>query len=577
MLFTVGCSSVDMGNTGTDSETKTESPADDKKYYDKDGKIILLPPENEDEKKDEEEAPATEKADFSTTGTKAAYESANARGILGSAFSFEQVFTPNRQAEGYENSRPETIAGVITAAQIHYQLFKDNPAYGNPGDSSGWLRVDYAANGGHAGAGHHKGYAADVWSNQIIHPAAQNINDPQTRETPENMANPDVAKYIKNKHLFMNELKKVGIEPLDETFKPGSSASYGVHIHLEFGDFKGGGILFDIFDGLKNIGNVLSAIINRFTDLGAKAYGKLMPYVVPLLWLLALLDISVTCLFGMFDSQSGTQNLFEVFIPKIMKYTGIYAVMVFWPSFINSALQTVNYINETIAPDQLEAINQNVSQPQLLMQKGFDLIRPGIDFIANVTFDQFIASLFPCLLIMVSAIIAMGALMAVAIYITIVYIEFFVGAGLSIFMAPFSALRHTKFLAEGASSWLINNGIRLVTLSLMTGMVVEVAFKSTSNTAMVQGFQNLGNHFGNQSFFDRVSNLIPFTRMAENVAAIAKRIFTSSNAMSIDEQLMATVAAYMSVCAVLVVMCYLVYRCTESLSGALRGSLSIPD
>ena len=579
MMFASGCY---QSPNEKPADAKTESTADDDKYYDKDtGKIIIKPVKDEEqakeEEKEKEDAPKTEKADFSNTGTKAAYEAANARGILGSAFSFEQVFTPNRQAEGYENSRPETIAGVITAAQIHYQLFKDNPAYGNPGDSSGWLRVDYAANGGHAGVGHHKGYAADVWSNQIIHPAAQNINDPQTRETPENMANPDIAKYIKNKHLFMDALKKVGIEPLDETFKKGSTASYGVHIHLEFGNFKGGGILFNIFDGLKNIGDVLSVIINRLSEIGMKAYKILVPNVVPLLWMLAIIDFCLTMFLRGIWSQSLMEILFEVFIPKMMKYAAIYGVIVFWPSFINAVLDTVNGVNEVAFPDHFDTINQNISQPQLVMQKGFDLIRPGFDFISMVTFDQFIASLLPCLLIFVSALFAMAALMALAIYVTVVYLEFFIGAGLSVFLLPFGALRFVKFLAEGASSWLVNCGIKLMTLTMMIGITVDIAFKSMTNKEMVETFSKLNGHFSNQSFFDRLLNFSLVGKLAELAKSRITQIYSSGNVMTVDEQLMAAITSYMVICGIICMMCYLVYRCTDSISNWLQGQFSIPD
>lgn len=577
-LFLVGCKAETQISgkpveTGKPTET-TNSTADDDKYYDDEGKIILTPINDEkDKKKDEiDKQEKTEKADFSGSGTIAQWNAAVSTGVVGSAHSAEYLF--NNQSSGMAPSQPKTIAGVIYCGQLHYQMFKDHPASGNPKNSSGNLRCDAASNGAHSGVGHKVGLAADIWSNQIIHPAIMTIAHPNSLETEANLNSSEYGPYIKNKIKYIDALKKSGIRVVDEVVDIGSKDSDGPHLHVEFGDFVGGGLLADLFDGLKNIGDILSVIINKFTDVAATAYSTLFPYVVPLLWLLAIIDICLTIML------SGMEiSLFQVIVPKILKYCAIYGVLVLWPDFINAAITTSTEVSGMIDPSHMEDVAQNISQPQLVMQKGFHLIRPGIDFVSNLSFDKFIVNLFPCLLIVISGLIAMAALMMIAIYVTVIYIEFFVGAGLSVFLLPFSAIKYVKFLAEGASSWLINNAFRLTTLSIMIGMVFASVFKSATNSHMVKTFNNIQLAFKSQSWLGRVLDFTGLGKLAEGAKAIAERLYGNENAFSetVTAQLGYATASYMSLCALIVFLCYLVYRVTESIYNHIVATIEIPD
>ncbi len=561
-LFAVGCSS-DISDNQTSTETKTNSTADDSKYYDKKtGKIILTPVKDEEKKKEEAEqvanAPKTEKADFSGQGEREV-EQAKGKTWMGE----------NNKHISWKNARPETIAGFISIAALHHSMF--------PNDI--FKVTDGAATEGHSpGSLHYAGLAVDAYSDKLIPAPEMGVYQHWNTKCGTEAAylnSPEYADVHANRHKFISLVQSLGIRVLDEYEHPVSYTT-GPHLHFEFGNFKGGGILFNLFDGLKNIGDVLSVLINRFTDMGKKAYTALFPNVAPLVWVLAVIDIALAMILAGFDFRGG-QLLFEIVVPRIIKYTAIYGVIVIWPTLVNAILQTINFVNEVGFPNIVDTVNQNVSQPQLIMQKGFDLIRPGLDFISMVTFDQFIASLIPCLLILVSALVAMAALMAIALYVTVLYVEFFIGAGLSIIMLPFGATRFLKFLAEGAGSWMVNCGIRLMTLSFVFGMTIECAFKSMTNKEMVKIFGNLTNVFQNQPWYETIFKTTVIGKLAEAAKTKIQEIYSGGNVMTIDEQLMAAVATYMTMCAVICALCYLIYRCTESIANWLQGSFSIPE
>ena len=561
-LFLVGCKaetqlSGKQAEPGKPTE-KTDSTADDSEYYGKDGKIKLGPinKEKKDIEKEIEEAPKTEKADFSDRGTKQSVESQKNITWMGEGGKWID----------WDNAKPETIAGFIAVAALHHSMF--------PHDI--FKVTDGAARSGHSpGSLHYAGLAVDAYSDQIIPgPETGVVGHAGTNCSTEAFCYyPKYPQIHENRHKFISLVNKLGIRVLDEYEHPVSYTT-GPHLHFEFGNYNGGGIIFNIFDGLKNIGDVLSVIINKFTDVAAKAYSALYPYAVPLIWLLAIIDICLSIIL------SGLEvSLFQVVVPKILKYSAIYGVLVLWPDFVNAAITTATTVSETIDPSHAQDVAQNISQPQLIMQKGFHLLQPGIDFVSTITFDQFIVNLFPCLLIILGGLIGMAALIMIAIYVTTVYIEFFVGAGLSIFLLPFSSLKFTKFLAEGAASWLLNNAIRLTTLSLMIGMIFSTAFKSATNQSMVSKFNNITMTFKTKSWLERALDFSGLGKIAETAKATVSRMLGNENAFSetMTAQVMTAACDYLAMVIIVIFLCYIVYSVTESIYRHVVATVEIPD
>ena len=560
-FFLVGCKAeTQLSGKVEDGKPKetTNSTADDSKYYDSDGKIILKP--INDEKKEKMEEPEiknekeVEKADFSDRGTLE--NIAQVQGTL---------WDGSRDGIGIDNWRgalPETMAGFITVATWHKSQF------GIP------IRVTSVVRS--SSSNHSSGAAVDMYSDELIPAPERGVGrhgSNNCRLPAQYLDDPDYADVHANRQMFKKAVSALNIKVLDEYEEPVAWTG-GPHLHLQFTNYNGGGIIFNIFDGLKNIGDILSVIINKFTDVAAKAYSALYPYAAPLIWLLAIIDICLTIIL------SGMEvSLFQVIVPKILKYTGIYGVLILWPDFVNAALSTATMVSETIDPSHAEDVAQNISQPQLVMQKGFHLLQPGIDFMSSITFDQFLVNLFPCLLLILGGLIGMAALIMIAIYVTTVYIEFFVGAGLAIFLLPFSSLKFTKFLAEGAASWLLNNAIRLTTLSLMIGMIFSTAFKSATNQDLVNKFSSITKAYKTKTWFERVIDFSGLGKAAEAAKATVSRMLGNQNAFSdtMTAQVMAATCDYLAMVIVVVFLCYLVYRVTESIYRHVVATIEIPD
>lgn len=553
-----GCSQTDMGTgiVSSDTESKqTNSTADDKEFYDEDGKIILLPQkkdkdgnvikENElppsDSKKDKE------KADFSDASLSV-LEDMRADGQFRSDV--------GSMKSALAGAKPETVAGLKLAVELYNEMFGSSDVFGIFVLSSG-------TGGTHSpNSLHYSGNAIDMWGDAILDKdvgsGSINIGHPLTM-------NPNRQVNIQ-RHEYINALNVYGIRVLDET-EMNTEYSSGPHLHMEFGDFTGGSILMDLFDGLKNIGDILSVFIHKFTDVAMKGYSYLFPHILSLVWVLAVIDIAATVLLNGMEV-----SLMGIIVPRIIKYGAVYGVLMMWPTFVNIILQTVTQVTEIAAPDQIADIEQTISQPQLIIQKGLFLIQPGFQFISSLSLPKVILNAIPVFLILVSAIITMIALMGIALYIAIVYIEFFVGAALSAFMIPMASVRYLKFLAEGAGSWLINNGIKILTMSLMTGMVITTIVKDANNQKMIQTFQILSKKWKNTSVFED-----SLTRLFDAIKTVSNKVFGGNNVLSVDSALIDGIISYMTMCALICFLCYLIYRCTESISSTLKGSFNIPD
>ena len=89
----------------------------------------------------------------------------------------------------------------------------------------------------------------------------------------------------------------------------------------------------------------------------------------------------------------------------------------------------------------------------------------------------------------------MGAFIFLALYVTMVYIEFYVSASLCTVTVPFAAWRMTQFLPEGSVGHMISCGLKLLLLSIMIGFCVtcikdaqpQEIFQATTTQGVTSG------------------------------------------------------------------------------------------
>ena len=221
-------------------------------------------------------------------------------------------------------------------------------------------------------------------------------------------------------------------------------------------------VSFDI-EMLKTLGDELNKLINDWTDFAIKAVGNITPYVAYLIGLLCIIDLTLPIILA------GMVFSLNKLVVKIMKYAAIYAIVFVWPQFINQILiNFITSVSHTLDPTM--DVTANITQPQLLLQKAVYIISPVFQKIGTFTKLDYMRNIGPILALYAMTLLIMGFYMACSIYITFVYLEFYISAGLSLASVPFVSWGKSKFIAEGSLGHLISTAIKLLFISILVAM-----------------------------------------------------------------------------------------------------------
>lgn len=169
---------------------------------------------------------------------------------------------------------------------------------------------------------------------------------------------------------------------------------------------------------------------------------------------------------------AGLETSLNQVITKIFKYGFMFLIFINWQNIINNFfLSFVSSVSGTFIQDPT-VITDNVSQPQLLMQKCVYMITPGLNKIASFGSMDFVRNFGTILPIYLITFLTMGVFFFLSCYIMLVYIEFYLSASVALCTGPFAALGFTKFVAEGSLGHLVSTTIKLMILSVMVGLCV---------------------------------------------------------------------------------------------------------
>ena len=241
--------------------------------------------------------------------------------------------------------------------------------------------------------------------------------------------------------------------------------------HLIKSSGYSGGFIGAAFDGLQQLGEALNKIIERFSQVSIIAYKKLNPVVFDLIALLAMIDLALSIIMAGFEI-----NLITLAV-KAVKYGFVYFVYGMWPDIVDWFYKSLAVsVNETANPDAFSVAAENVCQPQLILQKVMYLLKPGFDYISNMSaFDLAVATAFGGLvgfmLCALFTLIVSFIYIFFAVYVAYVYVSFFVFAALAVVTLPFMTSKFTKFFTEGGIGAAWTACIRLMVITFLLGMM----------------------------------------------------------------------------------------------------------
>lgn len=84
---------------------------------------------------------------------------------------------------------------------------------------------------------------------------------------------------------------------------------------------------------LEYVGNLLNKIVKDWTKIATESIGSITPYALSIISALCIIDLSLPLALGMFSSFNPNQ-----LILKILRYTSIIGLIIYWPEFINNIL-----------------------------------------------------------------------------------------------------------------------------------------------------------------------------------------------------------------------------------------------
>lgn len=241
--------------------------------------------------------------------------------------------------------------------------------------------------------------------------------------------------------------------------------------------------------GMYEIGNDFNETIKTFVTAANKAFTYLHLSLYVLLFLLCVIDFTAPILI------SGMGFSMRQFLTKSMRYAGLFALLTCWDTFTNDILlKFVTATSGTLA-GTTDVISQNMSQPQLLLQHGIRMVLPALNKISTFTMFEYLQNIGSILTLYAFTALVIACFIAVALYVTVVYIEFYVSAALSVVTVPFAAWNFTRFLPEGGVGHLVTTTLKLLFVSVLIALCVNTIkdaqpndlFKATMTGQTVTG------------------------------------------------------------------------------------------
>ncbi len=221
------------------------------------------------------------------------------------------------------------------------------------------------------------------------------------------------------------------------------------------------------FEEFYKMGQVFSEIIKKWTLIANKAFTYLRDAMIVLTLILCIIDFCLPIVIGMAVSLRDCAV-------KVMKYSGLLALIWNWNKFTDQILLNfaVTVSTKAAGTGAGDVITENMSNPQLLMQKGIKLLQPGLDKAASFSTFDFMRQFIYILPLYFFTFVVLIAFVLLALYVTLTYLEFYISAATSVISAPFGAWKMMKFIPEGMVGHLVSSAFKLLLVSFMIAICV---------------------------------------------------------------------------------------------------------
>jgi len=241
-------------------------------------------------------------------------------------------------------------------------------------------------------------------------------------------------------------------------------------------------------------GDNLNSDMERYSQAAIDAFGNLSTYAVSFLAALAIIDLTLPIIL------SGMAFSWITLLTKILKYGFFFFLVYNWDVMINDFfLSFVSSISGTFINDP-SSITENLTQPQLIVQKVVYLMTPALAKIASYKSMAFLLNLAFILPIFITTWLTIILYFILAVKVVITYIEFYCSAVFNIITIPFANWKFIKFVPEGTLGHLLTITMELMVTAIM--ICFMVMFIQDADTASLYSIVDENGHL---AYLDSVS------------------------------------------------------------------------
>lgn len=288
-------------------------------------------------------------------------------------------------------------------------------------------------------------------------------------------------------------LQKIGVNMSGDLYPEGDGQHFGAHgsdnVELPWG-----------VESMYELGSELNDVIKFFSEAASTGFDNLKPSIRNMFYLLAIIDLC----YGLF--KYGFSFSQEEFISKLMKYGFWIFIIANWDSLINEFfLSFISSVSGTIAGNT-NIVSENLTQPQLIVQKCIFMLEPALNKIASYGSVDFVLNLHYIMPIFIVTWFTIVVYLLLACKIVINYVEFYFQSVTAFVVMPFNTMDFTEGWGRGSIGRLVACTVELT----LRGILIYMAITFMKDASPGQIFSIVDNA-GHQTYLTAAAVVKQFT------------------------------------------------------------------
>lgn len=246
------------------------------------------------------------------------------------------------------------------------------------------------------------------------------------------------------------------------------------------------------FDYIYKLGTSIRTALENITKGCIKAMQSLVDVSLPLLGVLAVIDVTMFIWRGPAITGQLESSFWTGMMQRLVKYGFLAFLISMWPTVINKVFIGTDQTLLTQFSSTTAGAMSDITAPDLQLQHFLSFLNPSITWLGGLSVKGMFDHMGLFLLNMFITYTSMILFIILIFWLIVTYIEFYVSAIFSVFSLSFAGLKPTTFISEGMVSHLINSTIKLlcvgVVYAIMRHNMELFAYSATDALDILKAF-----------------------------------------------------------------------------------------